>query len=372
MDNNHLKRIETLRSGVFKFQLGVSQEAIALPLQRVRDAQARFCGSHLPEVETHLAKEVMVASIFGTNSIEGGELTEQETEQTLTLSPEAIETIHQQRVVNLRNAYQFIRELAVQTDWQPSLSDVRRIHALVSAGLESESPRNLAGVLRDNPEGVVTRVGNAEHGGVYKPPQLGQDIQLLLSSLLEWNRELVDAGVSALIRAPLVHMYFELIHPFWDGNGRVGRVLEAGILYADGFHHAPFAQSTYYFKIIHQYFALFNQCRKDAEKKRDFPNQPFIEFFLAGMLETINRLHDRVNEMVSKILLRAKLAELKETKQLNQRQYAIMTMLLNQPEPLSLAQLKQQPWFIALYDKLSDKTKARDLAELKALGMVEL
>lgn len=371
MDNNHLKRIETLRSGVFKFQLGVSQEAIALPLQRVRDAQARFCGSHLPEIETHLAKEVMVASIFGTNSIEGGELTEQETEQTLTLSPEAIETIHQQRVVNLRNAYQFIRELAVQTDWQPSLSDVRHIHALVSAGLESESPRNLAGVLRDNPDGVVTRVGNAEHGGVYKLSQLGQDIQLLLSSLLEWNRELVDAGVSALIRAPLVHMYFELIHPFWDGNGRVGRVLEAGILYADGFHHVPFAQSTYYFKHIHQYFALFNQCRKDAEKKRDFPNQLFIEFFLAGMLETINRLHDRVNEMVSKLLLRAKLAELKETKQLNQRQYAIMTMLLNQPKPLSLAQLKQQPWFIALYDKLSDKTKSRDLAGLKGFGMVE-
>lgn len=87
------------------------------------------------------------------------------------------------------------------------------------------------------------------------------------------------------------------------------------------------------------------------------------------MLETINRLHDRVNEMVSKILLRAKLAELKETKQLNQRQYAIMTILLTQPEPLSVAQVKQQPWFIALYDKLSDKTKARDLAGLKALGM---
>ncbi|MFC2503586.1 MAG: Fic family protein, partial [Cardiobacterium sp.] len=37
-------------------------------------------------------------------------------------------------------------------------------------------------------------------------------------------------GVPALIRAPLVHYYYEIIHPFWDGNGRVGRVLEASIL----------------------------------------------------------------------------------------------------------------------------------------------
>jgi Fic family protein len=249
MDNNCDKRVETLRSGVFKFQLGVSEADIRLPLQRVVDAQERFRSSPLSSVATDLEKEVVVSSIFGTNSIEGGELNEQETEQVLGLSPEQIQTIHQRRVVNIKNAYDFIRDVASQADWQPTLSDVRRIHVLVSEGLQIEAPENMPGRLRDNPEGIITRVGNDEHGGIYKPPQLGKDIQLLLSSLLDWNRELTDAGVPALIRAPLVHLYFELIHPFWDGNGRVGRVLEAGILYADGFRYAPFAQASYYFNL---------------------------------------------------------------------------------------------------------------------------
>lgn len=40
------------------------------------------------------------------------------------------------------------------------------------------------------------------------------------------------------MRAPLLHLYFELIHPFWDGNGRVGRVLEASVLLAAGYQYA--------------------------------------------------------------------------------------------------------------------------------------
>lgn len=370
MDNNCDKRVETLRSGVLKFQLGLSEADIRLPLQRVIDAQERFRSSPLSSVATDLEKEVVVSSIFGTNSIEGGELNEQETEQVLGLSPEQIQTIHQRRVVNIKNAYDFIRDVASQADWQPNLSDVCRIHVLVSEGLQIEAPENIPGRLRDNPEGILTRVGNDEHGGIYKPPQLGKDIQLLLSSLLDWNRALTDAGIPALIRAPLVHLYFELIHPFWDGNGRVGRVLEAGILYADGFRYAPFAQASYYFKHIHQYFALFNHCRKAGEKKGDYPNQPFIDFFLTGMLETINHLHDRVNDMMRVLLFTARLKELKDSKQLNNRQYAIVNQVLKQRELQTLAQLKQNPWFLALYDKLTDKTKSRDLAKLKELHLI--
>jgi Fic family protein len=370
MDKNYEKRIETLCSGFFKLQLGLSRDAIKLPLQRVIDAQVRFRSSPLSSVASSLEQEVVVSSIFGTNSIEGGTLNVKETEQVLTLSPKDIQTIHQRRVVNIKNAYDFIRDVASQADWHPSLSDVCRIHALVSSGLELEESRNKPGILRDNPDGVITRVGSDEHGGVYKPPQLGLDIQLLLSTLLDWNRELVAAGVPALIRAPLVHLYFELIHPFWDGNGRVGRVLEAGILHADGFQYSPFAQAGYYFKNLHQYFALFNHCRKESTKKHENPNQAFVQFFLDGMLETINHLHTRVNDLVRVALFDAKLKHLKDDKTFNNRQYAIVNAILNHSTPLTTSQLKQLPWFVALYDKLTDKTKSRDIIKLKALKLI--
>ncbi len=107
--------------------------------------------------------------------------------------------------------------------------------------------------------------------------------------------------VPAPIRAPLVHYYFELIHPFWDGNGRVGRVLEASVLHHAGFRFAPFAMARYYLEYIDRYFTLFNLCRKQAEKKEPHPNAPFVIFHLEGMLSAINRLHDRVNAMVGEL-----------------------------------------------------------------------
>ena len=50
-----------------------------------------------------------------------------------------------------------------------------------------------------------------------------------MQAMAELASRIMAHRVPALIQAPLVH-YYELIHPFWDGNGRVGRVLEAALL----------------------------------------------------------------------------------------------------------------------------------------------
>lgn len=374
LDKNLTKRIETIRSGVFKYQLGLNKDTLALLLQRVVDAQERFRSSPLAPVANELEKEVVVSSVFGTNTIEGGELSEQETEEALFLTSKYVQNRQQKRVVNIKKAYDYIREVSVQPGWQPSLEDVLHIHKIVYDALESDNAQNpeqtRPGVLRDNPDGIVTRVGNAEQGGVYKPPQLGKDIKLLLESLIAWQAELAEKGLPALIRAPLFHLYFELIHPFWDGNGRVGRVLEAGILYSEGFRYAPFAQANYYLKNIHRYFTLFNTARKAADKKKAFPNNEFIEFFLEGLLETINHLHNRVNRLIHIVLYETHLKRLHDEKTLNDRQYAIANAVLQKGSGLALNQLKQAPWYLALYSKLTDKTKSRDLAKLKELKLI--
>jgi len=369
-DISLVKRIDTLRSGVFKLQLGLEQEDVALLYQRVEDAQKRFKESPLSHVASSLEKEVVVSSVFGTNTIEGGTLTEEETEQALSLSPEEIQNTEQKRAYNLKQAYDFIKQISVEDEWQPSVEDVCEIHRLVYDGIASDNPYNQSGTLRTDVDGLVTRVGNAEHGGVYKPPQLGKDIRLLLQLLMDWNRQLTESGVPALIRAPLIHLYFELIHPFWDGNGRVGRVLEAGILYADGFRYAPFAQASFYLKHIHQYFAAFNHCRKAANKKHSSPNHAFVSLFLEGMLETINHLHDRVNRLVHIVLYETHLKRLHDDKDINDRQYAIVNQVLKYGTPVVLAELRKEPWYLALYSKLTDKTKSRDLSNLKKLDLL--
>jgi Fic family protein len=204
---------------------------------------------------------------------------------------------------------------------------------------------------------------------VYKPPQCGEDVELLLQTLVSWHAQLHEQGLPALIRAPLVHFYYELIHPFWDGNGRVGRVIEATILQQAGFQYAPFAQASFYHQHIHRYFALFNQGRKQAQLKQGFPNTDFVAFFLDGILQSINNLHDRVNFLIGVMLFDSRVQHLYQGKSINDRQYAIVTQIMRHG-PVMLKELAQMPWYRALYIKLTDKTKSRDLHKLKELGLL--
>ena len=190
--------------------------------------------------------------------------------------------------------------------------------------------------------------------------------------MVAWHDRLLDAGFPALIRAPLVHYYFERIHPFWDGNGRLVRVLEATILLASGFEYAPFALAGFYLEQIDRYFTLLNQCRKAEEKGDPDPNTAFVAFHLEGMLTSINRLHDRVNGLVRIRLFEAEIDQRLGRKELNPRQYAILTQLLDRSGPLALGELRRAPWYLGLYAKLTDKTKQRDLRGLQALGLIRI
>lgn len=357
------KRVETSRFGPFTFQVGVDEREAAMLLQRVADAQVRFLSSPLSQVANRLEQEVLVSSIFSTNSIEGGTLTEEETKDALALDPAQVQAEEQRRAVNIKTAYDIAQKSAQAPHWRLSVDFIKQIHAAITDGLLHKY--NRPGQIRNNPKSIVTHVGDTVHGGSYKPPQYGGDIELLLDHLVTWHGELATAEIPALIRAPLVHYYFELIHPFWDGNGRVGRVLEATVLHGAGFRYTPFAMARYYLERIDQYFTLFNLCRKQADKKTTYPNTPFALFHLDGMLAGINRLHDRVNAIVRSLLFETRIKHLRDTKEINLRQYAILTQVMERGKPFQIDELRRAPWHEALYAKLGDKTKQRDLSGLR-------
>jgi len=363
-------RVDTDRFGPFTFQLGVNMPSLDGLLLRVGDAHKRFKASPLSQVAGRLEKEVVVSTVFGTNSIEGGTLSVEETEEALGLTPAQVEDIEQRRAINLKNGYELAQQAAIQPGWQLSVAFIRQIHSVVTDQLPHE--HNRPGLLRDNPKGVVTRVGNQEHGGIYKPPQFGKDIDRLLHCLIEWHQQLIEERVPVLIRAPLVHFYYELIHPFWDGNGRVGRVLEAALLQAEGYQYTPLVQSRYYLEHIHSYFTLFNITRRQAEKKSEAPNADFVTFFLEGVLVSINNLHNRVNALIGQILFENEIKRLHDDKEINARQYAIATQVMAAGKPVALSAMRKAPWYRALYIKLTDKTKQRDLKKLRELGVVVL
>jgi len=190
--------------------------------------------------------------------------------------------------------------------------------------------------------------------------------------LVEWHDALVAVGVSPLIRAPLVHLYYELIHPFWDGNGRVGRVLEATLLHAAGYRYAPFAMARYYLDNIDAYFTLFNTCRKAADKHAAAPNAPFVALHLEGLRVVINHLHDRVNRLIAMLLYESNIRRALSDKSINVRQYTILSQLLDKGRSIPLEEVRQAPWYASLYLKRNDKTRQRDLNKLRQMELLFL
>jgi len=363
-------RVETDRFGPFAFQVGVDWEGLAVPIQRVEDAHDLFIKTPLNQVASRLEKEVVVSSVFGTNTIEGGTLTEDETATALNIDPALVKEVEQRRAVNIKAAYDLSQKMAARQDWSLNIDFILDLHRLITQDIPH--PDNRPGLVRNNPRERVTYVGDQAHGGRYNPPQYDKDIWRLLEALIEWHGDLISAEVPALIRAPLVHLYYEQIHPFWDGNGRVGRVIEATLLQAAGYRYAPFALARYYLANIDEYFTLFNTCRKAAAKKLVAPNSAFVTFHLEGMRQTVNSLHDRVNRMVAMLLYESNIRRALDDKQINVRQYTILSQILVKGQPLALEELRQAPWYGSLYLKLNDKTRQRDMYRLREMELVFL
>ncbi|NGX27376.1 MAG: Adenosine monophosphate-protein transferase SoFic [Chlamydiae bacterium] len=88
----------------------------------------------------------------------------------------------------------------------------------------------------------------------------------------------VDADLPRLVNCALIHYQFETIHPFLDGNGRVGRLLITYFLYWKEALSYPLLYLSFYFKLHRQeYYDRLNLVRE----KGDF--EQWIEFFLKGV-----------------------------------------------------------------------------------------
>ena len=90
--------------------------------------------------------------------------------------------------------------------------------------------------VRKNPE---TKLVNSKTGEViYTPPQEEKEIRDLLKNLEDYINENEDE-VDPLIKMALIHYQFESIHPFYDGNGRTGRILNVLYLVLNNLLDSP-------------------------------------------------------------------------------------------------------------------------------------
>lgn len=365
-------RVMTYKSGSFTFQLGFELNDVQSMLDRINDSQSRFNKTpSLSLIIDQVQEKVLASSIYSTNTIEGGQFTEQETADILKQDPKTIQKSEERRLTNLKEAIDWIKKSSSKqlnpTVGKPfDLSTMFHLHTLVSKDLEDQ--HNPAGQLRNNQPSQRTIVGNEDHGGTYRPPKCIEDIQYLIEAWVEWLNSPSIINQPVVVRACLAHYYFELIHPFWDGNGRTGRLIEMFILEQSGYRFTSSAIWKYYQVNLHEYFALFNHCRKKADKKEDKPNQAFIEFVQKGMFETIEYLHDESNKLIEFLLYQTALNHAKFSKKISDRQFnlihTLMRAISDNQKFLSKAELYRIPQIQSLYHGKVERTFYRDVDKL--------
>ena len=109
-----------------------------------------------------------------------------------------------------------------------------------------------------------TRIANpTTREVVYAPPERFEAIQLLLAN---WERFLhEDDGLDPLVRMAIAHYQFEAIHPFHDGNGRTGRIVNILSLVEAGLIAAPvLSMSRYIIRHKGEYYRLLNAVTSSA------------------------------------------------------------------------------------------------------------
>ena len=165
-------------------------------------------------------------------------------------------------IAEVKNAYDIYERLDELNPY--SVDDLLTAHSIMTRGLVDES-----GVFRSKPVGVVDQEGHVLHFGT-----LPQYVPDLVMELLDWVK---SSDVHMLIRSCVFHYEFELIHPFADGNGRVGRLWHTLLLskWNPAFAWLPVES------IIHdrqqEYYAAINASNDAGE------STVFIEFMLSAI-----------------------------------------------------------------------------------------
>ncbi len=195
-------------------------------------------------------------------------------------------------IAEVKNAYEIYERLDELDPY--SVDDLLTAHGIMTRGLVEES-----GTFRSNPVGVVDQEGHVLHFGT-----LPQYVPGLVMELLDWVK---NSDVHMLIRSCVFHYEFELIHPFADGNGRVGRLWHTLLLSKWNPALAWLPVESMIHDRQQEYYEAINAANAAGE------STVFVEFMLstiqASLIEAIKTSDEMSDGKTDKAATRWKLIE---------------------------------------------------------------
>lgn len=166
----------------------------------------------LPQIEENFRRESILKSSIFSARVEGNPATLSQTEN--------LGRIHKLELRNLSNAYKFINSERLPKKLTVKL--IKKIHSLIMKNISS-----MAGKFRQEPWAIFNSAGFA----VFLAPA-HFNVPNLMNELIKENNK---SKYRPPIKAAIVQMLFEKIHPFADGNGRAGRLISSYIMKSSGY-----------------------------------------------------------------------------------------------------------------------------------------
>ena len=163
---------------------------------------------------------------------------------------------------------------------------IRDIHRILLNGVRGE--KKTPGEFRTSQNWIG---GTMPSTAAYVPPLVKELPDCLKDLELFINNEEIDTP--DLIKIAIIHYQFESIHPFLDGNGRIGRLLIPLYLQNKGFLDNPCLYISFFFEKNRD---LYYQKLNDVRVKNDLIG--WIKFFLEGIIETAKIAKEKFKKVV--------------------------------------------------------------------------
>ncbi len=263
-------------------------EAIAAVRERIQAASVQV--AWIPALQ----KDTRARNAHSSTAIEGNPLTLEQVRAMEAGEVLAVPERARREIVNYFAALRHIEKRARKK--RIDHEDVFRLHSIIAGSVMDQGEAGRYRTMR-------VRVGK------YLPPPPDQVSGLMFELLEWWNKN--AAKLSPVLSSAILHYRFEAIHPFADGNGRVGRALALWELYRRGFDtHHIFAVDEYYWEDRPRYYAALQAVREAGDDLTSW-----LEYSAEGLHRTLEKAWQRIQRISAarrsgKLVLRPKQEQL--------------------------------------------------------------
>ena len=277
-----------------------------------------YISNRLPTIAIkEIIMKILSNELYKTNKIEGIETVKSEIHSSL--KDDRISNKKSNKLDGIIKKYKDIMENNFEdTEHIDNLSSFRKIYDEMFEDFEKSGNYKLDGkYFRKDTVKIINGLGNIIHIGVNGEEAIEKNIESLIEFM---NRK----DITFLLKASIVHFFFEYIHPFYDGNGRFGRYLLSLYLARKLDNLTAFSVSYSISRNLDDYYKSFVEVE-------DVNNYGEITFFVENILKTIKNGQEMIIELLNDSVMRFKhsmeiLDEL--TKELSEKENIILQIYL--------------------------------------------